>query len=443
MSDVNNNQNKDPIEELFERKAWDYDISYREADWLKLEKRLEKKERQLTSRRRLFYTVAAAMLLIAMMGYFTYQNHMQLNEINSMLERDQSLQSEMLEPGNGQDETSSADENGQADGVTDYAEDDQNFAQSQEALEAVTGDDEHGLSTDNITTIRSDNLFTGQMESSRPDNEAMGGLYREELNCKTCHISNSQSIPTLALKGKSVDSIIPVFYTSENKERVPSNQGIISSDLREKEPAESSEGISRLSIGILAGPDLSMAGSFTKLHDPGYSIGLLAEYQITDRLSIRTGIQRSKVRYMASGQDYHPPEGYWTGGIAANNIDARCLLLDIPLSLKYEVMQFRDSRLYLSGGFSSYIMLDERYRFDYQSGYGQDGLVQEWSESTGSRHWFSNASLSIGYEVMLARNWSLRAEPYLKLPVNGIGWGDVDLYAAGSIISFNYQFDGK
>jgi hypothetical protein len=83
-------------------------------------------------------------------------------------------------------------------------------------------------------------------------------------------------------------------------------------------------------------------------------------------------------------------------------------------------------------------MLNEEYRFDY--GYGNSSKrAQKWSARTGTRHLMSNASLSLGYEFDIRRKWSLRAEPYLKVPLQKVGWGNVRLYSTGITFSLNYD----
>ncbi|CAN5348470.1 hypothetical protein BH23BAC3_BH23BAC3_14340 [soil metagenome] len=76
----------------------------------------------------------------------------------------------------------------------------------------------------------------------------------------------------------------------------------------------------------------------------------------------------------------------------------------------------------------------------YLSYDGDDsGLIQNWSGRTGTRHWMSNASFSLGYELDLHPNWSLRAEPFIKTPLREVGWSNVKLFSAGSLVSLYYR----
>jgi hypothetical protein len=47
--------------------------------------------------------------------------------------------------------------------------------------------------------------------------------------------------------------------------------------------------------------------------------------------------------------------------------------------------------------------------------------------------------LSAGYEKKLSSKIFLTAEPYLNLPLTGIGYGKVKLYSAGILFSLNVK----
>ena len=83
-------------------------------------------------------------------------------------------------------------------------------------------------------------------------------------------------------------------------------------------------------------------------------------------------------------------------------------------------------------------MLKENYKFNYYR--NDDGLDESWSGPTGTVHLLSNAGFSVGYELDLHHNWSLSAEPFLKLPLRTVGRADAGLYSLGSFVSLNYRF---
>ncbi len=68
---MDSRNNKDPIERLFQQKAEEYDISYQEKDWLKLEKRLDERDQMIASRRLRWFIAAAVLLLFSLLCHLS------------------------------------------------------------------------------------------------------------------------------------------------------------------------------------------------------------------------------------------------------------------------------------------------------------------------------------------------------------------------------------
>lgn len=427
------NDNQDPIEEFFERKLWDYKVPFRESDWMDLEDRLDIRDRQRTRNRRRRWMAAAAIVFLALLGYFTYQNYNQINEINRQLQAEQPVDTQEARPGDALTEADRSPDN--ASGQEPVSERGGNLTDAGSTDDTQLENEQGETSAAGINGIPSN-----PQEDDITDSQGIAGslspggaetLFISEIACTHCQLADQNLIAR--------NNLLQATNTGERYYRntpVGAEEDHFFTTV-EQDDAENRTA-SAFSIDLLAGPDLSTAGLFSDFYNPGYTLGFKAEYEIAPGFSLRAGVQQSQVRYTVGSSDYNPPQGYWTGGIAANRTTAECLLLDIPVSLKYEVLQLANSRLYASTGLSSYIMLNETYSFDYN--YQQEGLVQEWSEKTGTGYWFSNAMVSVGYELKLRQNWSIRAEPYLKLPLKGVGWGNVDLYSTGTVVALNYKF---
>lgn len=425
-----NSNSKDPLERLFEKKARDYNISFNEADWEKLEGRLNLLDKEIATRRKLVWIAAASLLMFSLLGYFTYQNYTGIKQLSRQL-NNEAIPNEQLDISTKSD--SSTEESTPVSGE----------GQNQNKGTAATLDsfrDAANTSANSgnskIAGQSSNNGGYRQQKYKGNHSLAVSGMTPNELTvsalpCQRCPVSGAPLIdshPGLTLlreQAKQGKDETPVFIADREFAGINNSH------------SNSSRPFSRFSFGLLAGPDLSTVGSVSDFYSPGYTFGLRAEFNLTSRLSIVTGIQQSRVYYTAGNSEYKPPAGFWTNGITADETIGNCLLLDIPLGFKYNVKQYSGSRFYATAGLSSYIMLHEDYRFQY---YGRESeLVEGWSGTTGTRHWLSNASFSMGYEFDIQKNWSLRAEPYLKIPISEVGWGNVNLYSLGSFISLSYK----
>lgn len=168
---------------------------------------------------------------------------------------------------------------------------------------------------------------------------------------------------------------------------------------------------------------------------PGVNIGLMVEFIPNKRVGISAGAIWSRKLYSKE----NPPTTYGSGSHKVRLLDGDCRVLDIPINLTY-YWPVRSSRIsfFATAGFSSYIMLEERYEFTV-SGNTHDYTYRE-DISHENNEWFSILNLSIGIQRQIGKRFWLQAEPFLKAPLSGIGEGKVDLVSSGAFFTLKYQF---
>jgi hypothetical protein len=83
-------------------------------------------------------------------------------------------------------------------------------------------------------------------------------------------------------------------------------------------------------------------------------------------------------------------------------------------------------------------MKREDYDYFSKNASGQNSYGN-YSIKNKNQHYFSSVRLSAGYEKKLGNSISITTEPYLSLPVNGIGYGKVKLYGAGVLFTVNIK----
>jgi len=185
-------------------------------------------------------------------------------------------------------------------------------------------------------------------------------------------------------------------------------------------------------INISAGPDVSSVG-FDKAGKVAINFGVGISYALSHRFTLRTGFYRTEKIYSASKDQYHVPSG---GNIAyLYNIDANCKVYEIPVTVSYNFGKAKSHQWFASAGLSSYLMKKESYDYYYKYPNG-NAYTKSWSISNQNQHYFSVLDVSAGYEYTFSKRASLIAEPYLKMPLSGIGAGKVKLNSAGVLFTF-------
>lgn len=197
-----------------------------------------------------------------------------------------------------------------------------------------------------------------------------------------------------------------------------------------------------LSVRLAVAPDLSSIG-LRNFARPGTNVGVLMEYRLAPRWSVQTGIIQSTKIYRASATDYELADYYRKAMYTIpQGADGQCKMLDIPVNIRYDVLLKPradgrvPSRWFVSGGVTSYIIEKEDYVYKY-SGYVHKA-IPDWSGKSGS-YGFSQLNLSVGYERALTKRLSWQIEPFMKMPLKGVGYLNLNLLSTGTFFSIRYK----
>ena len=194
------------------------------------------------------------------------------------------------------------------------------------------------------------------------------------------------------------------------------------------------------SYALLAGFDKSTV-KFKYGNDPGLNIGLLAGYHFNSRLSLHTGAIYTQKNYKLAGEDFTPPKGSWLNNYKLENVKGYCRMWEVPLLARYMVNNQAKNNVFISTGLSSYFMTREKYSyFFYNAG---APTTRTTSYNSTDTHILSIAHLSAGFESPLNRNLSLQIEPYAKIPLDGVGLGNIRLSSFGINLAVQYRQPAK
>jgi hypothetical protein len=186
-------------------------------------------------------------------------------------------------------------------------------------------------------------------------------------------------------------------------------------------------------VSVSAGPDLSKVGDNTGEVRAIYGAGI--GYQISKRFSVRTGFYAGRKVYSADPGDYHPPDNFWGYYPNLENIEANCKVYDIPVTVDYKISSNKKQSWFASVGLSSLLMKEETYDYYFKPNYSPTYITYTKTINNQNKHYFSVLNLSGGYTRVLNKNISLQAEPYLKIALDGVGYGKVKLNSGGVLFS--------
>jgi hypothetical protein len=188
-------------------------------------------------------------------------------------------------------------------------------------------------------------------------------------------------------------------------------------------------------IGLTSGPDVSAV----RLNNTGRLTiikGIQLSYSLNDKFTLRSGFLVAKKIYSVDGDDYH--SSYNSSNYYLQTVNANCKVYEAPLLITYNVNSIKKHRWFVSAGLSSYFMKRESYEYFYKY---PSGLIDTkyYTVTNKNQYYFSVLDFSGGYRYNINKRLSLIAEPYIKLPMSGIGIGKIKLNSAGLFFTVNVK----
>ncbi|WP_256009292.1 hypothetical protein [Desertivirga xinjiangensis] len=230
-------------------------------------------------------------------------------------------------------------------------------------------------------------------------------------------------------------------------------------------PKKESKKSRQLTIGIFAGSYFNYSDGSESGMNTG--VGLSSEISISKRLKISTGIslaqntlkysdaipQSAAADFKSVAASFDDANTTLKSEMASmvpaiqttyniNNYNASLLGLDIPVNLKYTVLQSQNE-LYVSAGLSSNFFIEESYSYSYElnRGAGSTTSTQEDNNATSKFQNFDLArilNVSIGFGHPVGKQSRLSFEPFVKYPLGGQGARDLRFGAAGMNLKLNF-----
>src|SRR5690606_33192634 len=121
-----------------------------------------------------------------------------------------------------------------------------------------------------------------------------------------------------------------------------------------------------------------------------------------------------------------------------SGVEGSCNVLEIPLRASYTFINDNKKSISFNSGLSSYLMLKEKYIFSYTPQSGYNDYVLE--KVNANQHYFSVVELSASYRFKSKKSKTqFGIEPYVKLPLGGVGEGKVHLKSSGVSLNLFYE----
>ncbi len=186
----------------------------------------------------------------------------------------------------------------------------------------------------------------------------------------------------------------------------------------------------KFAVTVSAGADLSFI-ELSKLGKTKPAVGAGLSYAISKHITVASGLYVTKKVYTATPYQYKVT-GYVNPSL--KEVGADCKVFEIPVSVYYSFKQVKNHNWLAGLSLSSLLMKRETYDYFYETPGGQTYSYDK-TLTNENNHYFSVLTLSGGYQYKLNNRFSFIAEPYVKVPLTGIGLGKIKLNSTGILVT--------
>jgi hypothetical protein len=191
--------------------------------------------------------------------------------------------------------------------------------------------------------------------------------------------------------------------------------------------------------GVFGSPDLSTV-KMQSVKGVGSTFGILFGYTFNGgHWAIETGASVDRKKYYTDGEYFSTKEVHLPANAWLTDVDGVCYMWEIPLNVRYNFNPGAKTSWFATAGFSTYLMSHEKYAYGLEWS-GSSGVYDStWNIHKPSQYPFSIINLSAGFEQRLGKIGNLRVEPYVRLPLTGLGMGKLPIMSAGVNIGITRQ----
>lgn len=309
----------------------------------------------------------------------------------------------------------------------------------QASLKLVKNDTSLDKLVESDTQVQESLLRTNILNSSGIEDNLIGSFEEEKNNAasqlnlnKVTLIDESNQKALTMLSGNGLK---PIEYSSDDEvnltvpsilENSPLNPAPIT--IARKIPVE-------WSLGILGAGEVTSVAMSTALRW-GLHGGVNVHVSPLEHWDFQLGLNYGRKLYHASKDQYHMAEGFWPGDVAAIDTESKTNFFEIPVMASYLLKGRAKPSVFISAGASTYIL--QREEFTYKYPMEVPGQVYNHSMKFQNCNVLAVANFQLGYRIPTSNGVAYRLSPFVQIPLQGIGYGAVDLYTGG--VSFEVEF---
>jgi len=426
-------ENDNDIDQLFKDGLNDPEIPFNEADWKKMERKLDaQKKKRIVPLLAITMSGIAAALVVVLLWVYSNPDTGLPSDKNTISLSKPAVKSVKAKSINDGKETAVG-----TGTETNIINDDSNISQPAEKANnypAAGLPSSYAMQLNLTKTQLSHHPFDGAFAYNRTITAGAKRMPDQKVNINILSIPRQTDSSEIVLEKANAlaQTKDDPFERNDYYKSSKNDRDALTRSIQKKMDASLAKD-HQLIISAMAAPDISTAKASTSSKISS-NVGMLATYALGKKISLTSGAIYSKKYYNSEGTS--TVANTYTSANTAWEVYADCNVLDIPLNVNYKMLNNKKLSVSFNTGLSSYFMLREKYEFvtDQPDGTKNVSKIQVNNEN---QHLFGVANVSVSFDHQITNTVSIGIQPFAKLPLTGIGNGSVRLKSAGVSFSLN------
>ena len=120
------------------------------------------------------------------------------------------------------------------------------------------------------------------------------------------------------------------------------------------------------------------------------------------------------------------------------SLEGNSTIIEIPIKAKFNFLNKQKTSLFASAGVISYLLTNEKNDYILLVNGAEMNMTNIYPDA--SRYFAGAIDLSAGFEYNIGNALKLRIEPYVQIPLKGIGVGTMDILSSGLHLTIFKEF---
>jgi hypothetical protein len=190
--------------------------------------------------------------------------------------------------------------------------------------------------------------------------------------------------------------------------------------------------------GLVGGPGFNTIKN-QEFKKAGWNIGLVGGYYFSKKFSVETGLLFSQKYYTTMGDYFSMKEigSAMPSAMKIMAVDGYSKMIEIPVLFCYDFIQNNKRSFFSLAGFSSYMLTNEDNQYHTSMNGTEEMMYGTYKNN--KRYFAASLDLGVGYAQKFGNKNNIRFQPYLQIPLKGVGVGNLQIMGAGLLIAIIRQ----